>query len=118
MSFYTLDLSVLSLTYLLYHLISAVYAPNVKGKEFGGTDPGDNYASLLDGTRKPFTQFVHDGVVQEFDFRQYLFSRQAQVFNSIISVSQDAKIIIGQSKDSVSLNNHVDFPNCDLHHSI
>jgi len=59
--------------------LEIVYAPNVKGKEFGGTDPGDNYASLLDGTRKPFTQFVHDGVVQEFDFRQYLFSRQAQL---------------------------------------
>ena len=85
MSFYTVDLSVLSLTYFLCNLISAVYAPNVKGKEFGGTDPGDNYASLLDGTRKPFTQFVHDGIVQEFDFRQYLFSRQAQVFILLLS---------------------------------
>lgn len=108
MSSYTFDLSVVSLTCFLYNLISTVYAPNVKGKEFGGTDPGDNYAALLDGTRKPFTQFVHDGVVQEFDFRQYLFSRQAQVLNFTIPVAQDAEIIRGQSKDFVSSNDHID----------
>jgi hypothetical protein len=56
-----------------------VNAPNVKAKEFGGTDIGDDRAALLEGLRKPFSQFVHDGVVREFDFRQYLFSRQAQV---------------------------------------
>jgi hypothetical protein len=59
--------------------LEIVNAPNVKAKEFGGTDIGDDRAALLEGLRKPFSQFVHDGVVREFDFRQYLFSRQAQV---------------------------------------
>jgi hypothetical protein len=73
----TLKLMVLS--YGSVPVMLAVNAPNVKAKEFGGTDIGDDRAALLEGLRKPFSQFVHDGVVREFDFRQYLFSRQAQV---------------------------------------
>ncbi|CAK9206283.1 unnamed protein product [Sphagnum troendelagicum] len=63
--------------------LEIVNAPNVKAKEFGGTDIGDDRAALLEGLRKPFSQFVHDGVVREFDFRQYLFSRQAQLLFSL-----------------------------------
>lgn len=59
----------------------------MKGKEFGGTDPGDNCAALLDRARKPLNHFVHDGVVREFDFRQYLFSRQAQVLSTQTTAS-------------------------------
>lgn len=70
------------LSYGSVPVMLAVNAPNVKAKEFGGTDKGDDRAALLEGLRKPFSQFVHDGVVREFDFRQYLFSRQAQVQQS------------------------------------
>lgn len=58
----------------------AVNGPHVKISEIGGLDPGDDSAALLAGSRKPFSQFAHDDTVREFDFRQYLFSRQAEVF--------------------------------------
>lgn len=58
----------------------AVNAPHASTSAFGGLDAGDDCAALLDGTRKPVNQFTADGTVREFDFRQYLFSRQASVF--------------------------------------
>jgi hypothetical protein len=57
----------------------AVNAPHATTSAFGGLDAGDDCAALLDGTRKPVSQFAADGTVREFDFRQYLFSRQASV---------------------------------------
>ena len=60
----------------------SVNAPNTNTSAFGGLDPGDDCAALLDGTRKPVNQFAADGTVREFDFRQYLFSRQASVLFS------------------------------------
>ena len=118
MSFYTVDLSVLSLTYFLCNLISAVYAPNVKGKEFGGTDPGDNYASLLDGTRKPFTSLFMTELYKNLIFVSTCSLAKPRYSFFYFPFSQDDKFIRDQSKDSVSLNDHIDFPNCDLHHSI
>jgi hypothetical protein len=54
-----------------------VNAPNSNTSTFGGLDPGDDTAALLDVARKPVGQFASDGTVREFDFRQYLFARQA-----------------------------------------
>lgn len=53
--------------------------PHANTSPFGGLDAGDDRAALLDVTRKPLNQFAADGTVREFDFRQYLFSRQALV---------------------------------------
>lgn len=64
---------------LLITCLMTVNAPNTKTKEFGGLDTGDDRAALLDSFRKPFDQFALGESVREFDFRQYLFSRQAQV---------------------------------------
>ncbi|KAL3695593.1 hypothetical protein R1sor_009669 [Riccia sorocarpa] len=57
--------------------LEIVNAPNMKYREFGGTDPGDERAAILDASRKPFAQFQLDDAVKEFDFRQYLFARQS-----------------------------------------
>lgn len=46
-------------------------------REFGGSDPGDDRAALLHRDRKPFRKFVLEDSVKEFDYRQYVFSRQA-----------------------------------------
>lgn len=66
--------------WVLFFVSIAVNGPHVKISEFGGLDPGDDSAALLAGSRKLFSQFAHDDTVREFDFRQYLFSRQAEVF--------------------------------------
>ena len=60
-------------------MLAAVNVPRSNTSAFGGLDPGDDCAALLDVTRKPVNQFAADGAVREFDFRQYLFSRQALV---------------------------------------
>lgn len=64
----------------------AVNAPNSNTSTFGGLDPGDDTAALLDVARKPVSQFASDGTVREFDFRQYLFARQALVRKLYISL--------------------------------
>jgi hypothetical protein len=56
-----------------------VNAQHTKAKDFGGTDPGDERAAILDASRKPLIQFLLEDSVKEFDFRQYLFARQALV---------------------------------------
>ncbi|CAM6089694.1 unnamed protein product [Calypogeia fissa] len=57
--------------------LEIVNAPHSKAKEFGGMDLGDEKAAILDSTRKPLPQFLLEESVREFDFRQYLFARQA-----------------------------------------
>ncbi|KAG0578331.1 hypothetical protein KC19_4G014800 [Ceratodon purpureus] len=61
-----------------------VNAPHANTSAFGGLDAGDDCAALLDGTRKPVSQFAADGTVREFDFRQYLFSRQASLLFNLL----------------------------------
>ena len=46
---------------------------------FGGNELGDDSGSLLDFTKKPYRQLLLSGKLTEFDFRQYLFSRQAHL---------------------------------------
>lgn len=60
-------------------VFAAVNALHSNTSAFGGLDAGDDCAALLDVTRKPVNQFAADGTVREFDFRQYLFARQASV---------------------------------------
>eukprot|EP01018_Ginkgo_biloba_P022070 Gb_23994 [translate_table: standard] len=59
--------------------LETVNAPNIKQKEFGGLDHGDDRAALLEAGRKSLSQIVQDDTLKEFDFRQYLFARQSQL---------------------------------------
>lgn len=52
-------------------------------REFGGTDAGDDRAALLQRDRKPFRTFVMEDSVKEFDYRQYVFARQATLLFSL-----------------------------------
>ncbi|CAO2836054.1 unnamed protein product [Amaranthus hypochondriacus] len=54
---------------------------NMSGKrrEFGGIDPGDDQAALLNPGIKPLAQIVQDDSFREFEFRQYLFACQAKL---------------------------------------
>lgn len=56
-----------------------VNASTMKQRDFGGHDLGDDSAALLDSYRKPLSQIVEEDTFREFDFRQYLFARQAQL---------------------------------------
>lgn len=73
----------------------AANAPNTNTSTFGGLDPGDDNAALLDVARKPVSQFASDGTVREFDFRQYLFARQALVRKLSLFLSCGASIFNG-----------------------
>lgn len=57
-------------------------AVNMTGKqrEFGGVEHGDDQAALLNPGNKPLTEIVQDDSFREFEFRQYLFACQSQVF--------------------------------------
>eukprot|EP00250_Pteridium_aquilinum_P033255 c5370_g1_i1 orf=281-4273(+) len=59
--------------------LDSVNASTAKQRRFGGQDPGDDSAALLDFNRKPLNQLIEDDTFREFDFRQYLFARQAQL---------------------------------------
>ncbi|MCO5582966.1 hypothetical protein L7F22_036870 [Adiantum nelumboides] len=59
--------------------LESVNAPSAKQRRFGGQDPGDDTAALLDSHRKPLNQLIEDDTFREFDFRQYLFARQAEL---------------------------------------
>lgn len=59
--------------------MDSVNASTAKQKRFGGQDPGDDSAALLDSHRKPLNQLIEEDTFREFDFRQYLFARQAEL---------------------------------------
>jgi hypothetical protein len=51
----------------------------VKFPSFGGDSVGDDSGSLLDFGKKPYRSMLLSRELNEFDFRQYLFSRQAHL---------------------------------------
>ncbi|KAI5076400.1 hypothetical protein GOP47_0008465 [Adiantum capillus-veneris] len=59
--------------------LESVNAPSAKQRKFGGQDPGDDSAAFLDSHRRPLNQLIEDDTFREFDFRQYLFARQAEL---------------------------------------
>lgn len=46
---------------------------------FGGTEKGDDSGSVLDFNKKNYRMKIATSTITEFDFRQYLFSRQCKV---------------------------------------
>lgn len=59
--------------------LETVNGTNIKLKEFGAVDQGDDQAALLEPGRKSLSQIAQDDTLREFDFRQYLFARQSQL---------------------------------------
>jgi hypothetical protein len=61
--------------------MSGFNAVNMTGKQrdFGGADHGDDQAAIINPGNKALTQIVQDDSFREFEFRQYLFSRQSKV---------------------------------------
>ncbi|KAJ1947362.1 hypothetical protein FBU59_001882, partial [Linderina macrospora] len=47
--------------------------------KFGGGEPGDDFTDVLDGTRKPYRKQMVENTISMFDFRMYLFGRQAEL---------------------------------------
>lgn len=50
-----------------------------KFEKFMSNDIGDDSASVLDWQKKPYRDMIYQNSISEFDFRQYLFARQAKV---------------------------------------
>jgi len=63
-----------------------VNGPNIKQKEFGALDQGDDQAALLGPGRKSLSQIAQDDTLREFDFQQYLFARQSQVHSPMRAI--------------------------------
>jgi hypothetical protein len=51
-----------------------------KIRKFGALEPGDDSVSLLDTTSKKYRILIYENEITEFDFRRYLFARQAKVY--------------------------------------
>ncbi|PWA72372.1 trafficking protein particle complex II-specific subunit 130 [Artemisia annua] len=62
----------------IYYLQTVNYAAGIR-KDFGGMDHGDDQSAMLKAGNKQLTQIVHDSSFREFEFRQYLFARQAKL---------------------------------------
>lgn len=46
---------------------------------FGATEPGDDSDNILDFKRKNYRELINKNVISVFDFRCYLFARQARM---------------------------------------
>jgi hypothetical protein len=46
---------------------------------FGGTEPGDDSANVMDFKKKPYRDLIMANDISMFDFRNYLFARQCQL---------------------------------------
>ncbi|KAJ3213266.1 hypothetical protein HDU67_003109 [Dinochytrium kinnereticum] len=65
---------------------------------FGGTDPGDDSNDILNTSIKPYRDMILQNTISIFDFRAYLFARQAQLLFKLANgphiICQRAKIFI------------------------
>ncbi|KAJ2855198.1 hypothetical protein GGI22_004221, partial [Coemansia erecta] len=66
--------------------------------KFGGTQPGDDFADLLNDKKKPYHKQMAESSITMFDFRIYLFGRQCQL---LIDMS-DYNELIGRAQQFVS----------------
>lgn len=80
-----------------YDELEASYALAGKGQslswfsQLGGNEPGDDALSILDMTKKPYRQLIMQNSISIFDFRIYLFARQAALVSSMGKVAELAK---------------------------
>ena len=82
---------------LQYDELEASYALAGKGQSLpwfsriGGTEPGDDALSIFDVSSKPFRQLISQNNISIFDFRIYLFARQASLIIRMGRVAELAK---------------------------
>lgn len=69
-----------------------------KIEKFGGNESGDEKATILDTTKKPYRQLIHQNSITEFDFRQYLFARQSKVSFFECSFRSLLQLLCAQSR--------------------
>ncbi|KAJ3010784.1 hypothetical protein HKX48_007205 [Thoreauomyces humboldtii] len=75
--------------------------------KFGGTDPEDDSADILNLKRKPYRNMIMQNTVSIFDFRVYLFARQCQLLFRMgyaVDICQRAKAFINQFARNIQEN--------------
>jgi len=76
--FFKKIISFLSLS--LFYLYLGVDDPIISDDEYWGKYVGSSTASLLDFSQKDYRNMIATNSISKFEFRQYLFARQASVF--------------------------------------
>ncbi|CAJ2659893.1 unnamed protein product [Trifolium pratense] len=85
---------------------------NMSGKQrdFGGADHGDDQAAIINPGNKALTQIVQEDSFREFEFRQYLFSRQSKLLfklNRPIEVASRGYSFILSFSKSLALHERI-----------
>jgi len=72
---------------------------------FGGDQPGDDSGQIFKSNRKPYRQMITSRTISEFDFRQYVFTRQAKLLFArslpVMVAERGLRFIRGLEKDMV-----------------
>lgn len=80
-----------------YDELEASYALSARDQSLswfsrlGGTEPGDDALSILSSTSKPFRNLIIQNNISIFDFRIYLFTRQASLVSQMGRITDLAK---------------------------
>ncbi|KAJ3176861.1 hypothetical protein HDU87_004793 [Geranomyces variabilis] len=75
--------------------------------KFGGSEPDDDSASILDLQRKRYRDMIMQNTISIFDFRVYLFARQCQLLFRLgrpVAICQRAKMFINQFSRTIHEN--------------
>jgi len=59
--------------------------------QVGGLSPGDDALPLLSTTNKDYRRMIRDNKISIFDFRIYLFARQALMLSRLGRITEVAK---------------------------
>ncbi|GAU32716.1 hypothetical protein TSUD_101370 [Trifolium subterraneum] len=81
-----------------------------KQRDFGGADHGDDQAAIINPGNKALTQIVQEDSFREFEFRQYLFSRQSKLLfklNRPIEVASRGYSFILSFSKSLALHERI-----------
>ncbi|KAG9285997.1 hypothetical protein G9A89_022673 [Geosiphon pyriformis] len=71
---------------------------------FGGTEPCDDSADILDVKKKPYRDLIMQNTISVFDFRSYLFARQCQLLGRLhrpVEICQRAQLFISSFARSI-----------------
>lgn len=61
------------------------------GGGLGGLAPGDDVKPILSTTKKPYRHLISTNAVSVFDFRVYLFARQANLLLRLGRIAEAAR---------------------------
>ncbi|RUS22450.1 LOW QUALITY PROTEIN: hypothetical protein BC937DRAFT_89085 [Endogone sp. FLAS-F59071] len=74
---------------------------------FGGVDPGDDSANVLDFRKKPYRELITQNTISVFDFRSYLFARQCRMLSRLqrpTDICMRAQVFISSFTTSIREN--------------